>query len=50
MPTKKPQSADEKPQRERFIEAAREAQADETEEAFEEAFKKVLPPKKTEDS
>ncbi len=38
MPAKKPKS-DEKPQRERFIEAAREAGANETEEGFEEAFK-----------
>lgn len=45
MPTKKPRSVDEKPQRERFIEAAREAQADETDESFERAFRTVTTPK-----
>jgi hypothetical protein len=42
MPAKKPKP-DEKPQRERFIETAREIGADETEEAFEKAFTKVVP-------
>ncbi len=42
MPAKKPKP-DEKPQRERFIEAARGAEADETEEGFEKAFRKVIP-------
>lgn len=42
MPAKKPKP-DEKPQSERFIEAAREAEADETEEGFERAFKKIVP-------
>lgn len=42
MPAKKPKP-EEKPQRERFIEAAREVEADETEEGFERAFKSVLP-------
>jgi hypothetical protein len=37
MPAKKPKP-DEKPQRERFIEAAREAEADETQEGFDRAF------------
>ncbi len=46
MPKKKPPPPDEKPQRERFIEAAREAGVDETGEAFERAFRKVVPPKK----
>lgn len=48
MPAKKPKP-DEKPQRERFIEAAREAEADETEEGFEGAFNKIAakPPTST---
>ncbi len=41
MPAKKPK-ADEKPQRERFVEAAREIGADETERGFERAFKKIV--------
>jgi hypothetical protein len=41
MPKKKPPPPDEKPQRERFIEAAREAGVDETGEAFERAFAKI---------
>ncbi len=41
MPKKSPPKPDEKSQRERFIEAAREAQADESGEAFERAIKKV---------
>ena len=45
MPTKKPQSADEKPQRERFIEAAREIGVDESPEGFERAFRTVTTPK-----
>ena len=43
MPTKTPKP-DEKPQRERFIETAREIGADETKEGFERAFKKVTTP------
>ncbi len=43
MPAKKPKP-DEKPQRERFIEAAREVEADETREGFEKAFRKVIFP------
>jgi predicted RNA-binding Zn-ribbon protein involved in translation (DUF1610 family) len=46
MPRKKPPPPDEKPQRERFIEAAREAGVDETGEAFERAFAKIVPPKR----
>jgi hypothetical protein len=42
MPAKKPKP-EEKPQRDRFIEAAREAEADETEEGFEKAFRGVIP-------
>ncbi len=45
MPAKK-LKPDEKSQSERFIEAAREAEADETEEGFERAFKKVIHPSK----
>jgi hypothetical protein len=41
MPAKKPKP-DEKPQRERFIETAREIGADETQEGFEKAFEKVI--------
>lgn len=33
------------PQRKRFIEMARELEADETGEAFEKAFGKIVPPK-----
>ncbi len=47
MPKKKPPPPDEKPQRERFIEAARQAGVDETGEAFERAFKKIVPPKRS---
>jgi hypothetical protein len=38
---------DAKSQRERFIEAAREAGVDETGEALERAFAKLVPPKRT---
>lgn len=41
MPTKKPKQ-DEKPQRERFIETAREIGADGTLEAFERAIEKII--------
>lgn len=41
MPAKKPK-LDEKPQRERFIEAAREVEADETEKGAEKAFEMIL--------
>jgi hypothetical protein len=41
MPAKKPKP-EEKPQRERFIEAAREVGADETEEGFDRAFSMVI--------
>jgi hypothetical protein len=40
MPAKKPKP-DEKPQRERFIETAREIGADETQEGFERGFRKI---------
>ena len=41
MPTKK-ELPQEKPQRERFIETAREIEADENPDAFERAFKNVI--------
>lgn len=41
MPAKKPKP-EEKPQHERFIEAAREVEADETEKGAEKAFEKVV--------
>lgn len=44
MPAKKPPPKNEKPQRERFIETAREAGVDD--DAFERAIKKIAPPKK----
>ncbi len=44
MPAKKPPAQGEKPQKERFIEAAQEAGV--SEEAFEQALGKVAPPKK----
>jgi hypothetical protein len=46
MPKKKPADPSEKPQRERFIEAAREHGVDETGEEFERAFRKIVPPKR----
>ncbi len=44
MPARKPRP-DEKSQSERFIETAREIGADETPEAFEEVFKRLVHPK-----
>lgn len=44
---RKPESAKpEKSQKERFIEKARELEADESGEAFERALRKIAPPKK----
>ena len=43
MPKKKPRPKDEKPQKQRFIETAKEVGADQTGEVFEEAVKKILP-------
>ena len=37
---------DDEAQKKRFIEKARELGADESKEAFEKAFKKIVPPKK----
>ena len=45
MPAKKNPMTDAERSR-RFIETARELEADETGEAFERAFKKIVPPKK----
>ena len=44
MPAKKPPPKDEKPQKQRFEEAAKEAGV--TQEAFESVMDKLLPPKK----
>jgi hypothetical protein len=41
---------DDEAQKKRFIEKAREIGADESEEAFERAFKRVVPPKKPSNS
>lgn len=46
MPKKKPPDPNEKPQHERFKEAAREIGADKNPEAFERAFGKIVPPAK----
>ena len=43
MPAKKPRPKDEKPQRERFIETAKELEAENGKAEFERAMKKVLP-------
>ena len=45
MPKRKPPDPNEKPQRERFIEAAKEVGVDESGEEFERAFKRIVPPK-----
>jgi len=44
MPARKPPPPDEKPQRERFIETAREIGASEDPEEFERAFREVMRP------
>lgn len=46
MPAKKPPPKDETPQKQRFIDAAREAGADETGVKFDKAFKKIVPQKR----
>lgn len=43
MPGKKPRPKAEKPQRERFVDTAKQAEADDSKEAFEMAFKVVVP-------
>jgi len=45
MPARKPPLPGEKPQFERFIEAARRIGAGETDEALERAIEKIAPPK-----
>jgi len=47
MPDEKKPKKDEKPQKQRFIEKARELEADENPETFERAFRKVVPSKKS---
>lgn len=47
MPKKKPADPNEKPQHERFKEAAKEIGADTSGKAFERAFEKIVPPRKT---
>ncbi|WP_182482284.1 hypothetical protein [Henriciella barbarensis] len=42
MPKKKEPSKDEKPQSQRFVDAAKEAEADESGEEFERAFRKIV--------
>jgi hypothetical protein len=42
MPARKPRPADEKPQRERFIEAAQKLGTSENSDDFERAFRKVV--------
>jgi hypothetical protein len=44
MPARKPRSPDEKPQFERFLEAAREHGAAETDEGLEDVLRKVVRP------
>lgn len=46
MPAKKPPPKDEKPQKDRFKEAARKAGADQSGAEFEKVFKKVVKPAK----
>lgn len=43
MPAKKPRPEDEKPQRERFLETAKDLDAEDGKAKFEKAFKKVVP-------
>lgn len=48
MPGKKPKPKDGKSQRDKFLETAKQAEADDSKEAFERAFKKIVsqtPPK-----
>jgi hypothetical protein len=42
MPARKPRPPDEKPQFERFLEAAKQFKADETDEKLEDVFRKVI--------
>jgi hypothetical protein len=47
MPARKPRPPDEKPQRERFIEGARELGASENPEDFELVFRQIMKPSQT---
>ena len=46
MPAKKPPPKNEKPQKQRFMEAAKAVQVDTTGKEFERAVKKIVPPAK----
>jgi hypothetical protein len=46
MPPRKPTPPDEKPQFDRFIDAARQIGAAETDEALDRAIRKIAPPKR----
>lgn len=48
MPARKPRPIDEKPQFERFLDAAREFETAETDEGLETIFRKVVTPKASE--
>jgi hypothetical protein len=50
LPRKQKLPPDDQKQSQRFIETAREIGADETGEAFERAFKKIVPPKRPADT
>jgi len=45
-PKPSPKPKDDRPQSERFLEAARELCVDESGEEFEQAFRKIVPPKR----
>ena len=46
MPAKKPRPEDEKPQRERFLETAKDLDAEDGKAAFERAVKRIVKPHK----
>jgi hypothetical protein len=50
MPAKKPPPKDEKPQKQRFMEAAKAAEVDESGKAFERAVKRIARPAKPKSS
>lgn len=50
MPTPKKAAQPTKSQRERFMETARDVEADESGKTFERTFKKLIPPKKAKPS
>lgn len=47
MPGKKPRPKAEKPQREKFLDTAKQVEAGESKEAFERAIRKIVPRKGT---